>query len=110
MALEAHVPVIPVAMVGTFEAQPTGSVLPRLRRIGVRFGEPLDLSRYYGMADDRFVLRSISDEIMYDLMQLSGQTYSDVYAAVAKHQAKAKPSAEPDGSGDRDSSPAEQQA
>ncbi len=60
--------------------------MPRLRRIGVRFGKPLDLSRYYGMAEDRFVLRSVTDEIMYDLMQLSGQRYSDIYAAAAKKQ------------------------
>lgn len=86
MALEGQVPVIPVAMIGTFEAQPTGHILPRLRRIGVRFGEQLDLSRYYGMSEDRFVLRSVSDEIMYDLMQLSGQKYSDIYAVVAKEQ------------------------
>ncbi len=88
MALEAEVVVIPVAMIGTYEAQPTGHVLPRLRRIGVRFGKPLDLSRYYGMAEDRFVLRSVTDEIMYDLMQLSGQRYSDIYAAAAKKQLK----------------------
>ena len=88
MALEAEVVVIPVAMIGTYEAQPTGHVLPRLRRIGVRFGKPLDLSRYYGMAEDRFVLRSVTDEIMYDLMQLSGQSYSDIYAAAAKKKLK----------------------
>jgi 1-acyl-sn-glycerol-3-phosphate acyltransferase len=88
MALHAEVPVIPVAMVGTFEAQPTGQLKPSLRRIGVRFGKPIDLSRYYGMADDRFVLRSATDEMMYDLMQLAGQTYQDIYATQAKEQAR----------------------
>lgn len=89
MALHAQVPVIPVAMIGTYEAQPTGRVRPSLRRIGVRLGAPIDLSRYYGMADDRFVLRSATDEIMYDLMELTGQTYADMYANVAKEQLKA---------------------
>jgi 1-acyl-sn-glycerol-3-phosphate acyltransferase len=85
MALEAGVPVIPVAMVGTEIIQPTGRVLPRLRpRPGVRFGRPLDFSRYEGMAGDRFVERSMTDEIMYELMQLSGQEYVDVYAAKVK--------------------------
>ncbi|MFN8125822.1 MAG: lysophospholipid acyltransferase family protein [Candidatus Nanopelagicales bacterium] len=88
MALHAEVPVIPVAMIGTFEAQPTGQIKPQLRRIGVRIGAPIDFSRYYGMAEDRFVLRSATDEMMYDLMQLSGQTYQDTYATVAKQQAK----------------------
>jgi 1-acyl-sn-glycerol-3-phosphate acyltransferase len=85
MALEAGVPVIPVAMINTDKIQPTGRRLPKLRpRPGVRFGQPLDFSRYEGMAGDRFVERSLTDEIMYELMQLSGQEYVDVYAAKVK--------------------------
>jgi 1-acyl-sn-glycerol-3-phosphate acyltransferase len=85
MALEAGVPVIPVAMIGTDIIQPTGRLLPKLRpRPGVRFGKPLDFSRYAGLAGDRFVERSMTDEIMYELMQLSGQEYVDVYAAKVK--------------------------
>ena len=53
----------------------------------MRFGKPLDFSRYEGMEDDRFVLRSITDEIMYEIMELSGQEYVDVYASKAKEQA-----------------------
>jgi 1-acyl-sn-glycerol-3-phosphate acyltransferase len=89
MALHAKVPVIPIAMIGTFEAQPTGQIRPDLRRIGVRVGKPMDFSRFYEMSEDRFVLRSVTDEIMYELMQLSGQSYSDLYATTAKQEAKA---------------------
>lgn len=84
MALEAQAPVIPVAMIGTYEIQPPGRVRPSIRRVGVRFGEPLDFSRYDGMESDRFVLRSVTDEIMYALMELSGQEYVDMYATRAK--------------------------
>ena len=84
MALEAGVPVIPVAMVNTDVVQPTGRVIPKLGRVGVKIGEPLDFSRYAGMQGDRFVLRSITDEIMYELMLLSGQEYVDTYATKAK--------------------------
>jgi 1-acyl-sn-glycerol-3-phosphate acyltransferase len=84
MALEAGVPVIPVAMINTFDIQPPGKILPRIMRVGIRIGEPLDFSRYDGMSGDRFVLRSITDEIMYELMQLSGQEYVDTYATKAK--------------------------
>lgn len=84
MALEARVPVVPVAMVGTDKANPIGSKMWRPHRISMRFGEPLDFSRYYGLEGDRFVERSITDEIMYALMELSGQEYVDVYAAKAK--------------------------
>ncbi len=86
MALEAGVPVIPVAMINTDKAQPTGKKIPTLVRIGVRIGEPLDFSRYEGMEGDRFVLRSITDEIMYALMELSGQEYVDMYATAMKER------------------------
>jgi 1-acyl-sn-glycerol-3-phosphate acyltransferase len=97
MALEAGVPVIPVAMIGTFEVQPQGKLMPRIKRVGVRFGEPLDFSRYAGLEDDRFVLRSMTDEIMYELMLLSKQEYVDVYAAKAKAELAAarKPAVPP---------------
>jgi 1-acyl-sn-glycerol-3-phosphate acyltransferase len=84
LALEAKVPVLPVAMIGTDKAQPTGKRLPRIMRIGIRIGRPLSFSRYEGMEDDRFVLRSITDEIMYELMLLSGQEYVDEYATSMK--------------------------
>lgn len=84
MALEGRVNVVPVAMIGTYEIQPPGRVLPRLRRVGIRLGAPLDFSRYDGLADDRFILRSVTDEIMYELMSLSGQEYVDMYATRAK--------------------------
>ena len=84
MALEAGVPVIPVAMIDTDKAQPTGKVIPKVMRVGVRIGKPLDFSRYKGMEDDRFVLRSITDEVMYALMELSGQEYVDMYAGSMK--------------------------
>jgi 1-acyl-sn-glycerol-3-phosphate acyltransferase len=86
MALEARVPVLPVAMVGTDKVQPTGQKIPRLGRVGVLIGEPLDLTPYYGREDDRAVLRSITDQIMRDLTRLSGQEYVDIYAATMKEQ------------------------
>lgn len=84
MALEADVPVIPVAMIDTDKIQPIGSKVPRIMRVGIKIGAPLDFSRYAGMENDRFVLRSMADEIMYELMELSGQEYVDMYAARAK--------------------------
>jgi 1-acyl-sn-glycerol-3-phosphate acyltransferase len=89
MALEAHAVVIPVAMIDTEKIQPPGKVIPRVGRVGIRFGKPLDFSRYEGLEGDRFVLRSITDEIMYELMELSGQEYVDIYATRAKAMAKA---------------------
>jgi 1-acyl-sn-glycerol-3-phosphate acyltransferase len=86
MALESGVPVIPVAMIGTHKVQPPGKLIPRFGKVGVVIGKPLDFSRYEGMATDRFVLRSVTDEIMYELMVLSGQEYVDIYAATMKER------------------------
>jgi 1-acyl-sn-glycerol-3-phosphate acyltransferase len=86
MALEAGVPVIPVAMIDTNKVQPIGRKVPKIGRVGVVIGRPLDFSRYEGMADDRFVQRSVTDEIMYELMKISGQEYADIYAATMKER------------------------
>lgn len=89
LALQARVPVVPCAMVGTFEFQPPGSIRPRLSvRPGVRFGEPLDFSRYYGLETDRIVLRAVTDEIMYAIMKLADQEYVDQYAKRTKVRGK----------------------
>ncbi|MEU9630346.1 lysophospholipid acyltransferase family protein [Streptomyces luteogriseus] len=84
MALKAGVPVIPCAMIGTFEAQPPGKVIPHIRRVAIRFGEPLDFSRYAGMENEKAILRAVTDEIMYAILSLSEQEYVDRYAAVVK--------------------------
>ncbi|WP_128430461.1 lysophospholipid acyltransferase family protein [Streptomyces cyaneus] len=84
MALKAGVPVIPCAMIGTFEAQPPGKVIPNLHPVTIRFGKPLDFSRYAGMENEKAILRAVTDEIMYAILSLSEQEYVDQYAAVAK--------------------------
>jgi len=89
MALQAGVPVIPCAMVGTFELQPPGRKLPRLGRVTIRFGKPLEFSRYAGIAQERTALRAVTDEIMHEILQLSGQEYVDLYARDAKAQQQA---------------------
>jgi 1-acyl-sn-glycerol-3-phosphate acyltransferase len=84
LALETGVPVIPCAVVGTDVVAPPGKKFGSFTRPIVRYGEPLDFSRYEGLENDRFILRSITDEIMYEIMRLSGQEYVDMYAAKAK--------------------------
>ena len=86
MVLEAHVPVIPVAVVGTDEVMPLGAKLPKVKKVSVVIGEPMDFSRFEGLENDRFVLRSITDEIVYRINELSGQEYVDVYASTVRNQ------------------------
>nr|WP_203721384.1 lysophospholipid acyltransferase family protein [Streptomyces coelicoflavus] len=84
MALRAGVPVVPCAMIGTFEAQPPGRKIPKLHPVVIRFGEPLDFCRYAGMEGEKAVLRAVTDEIVYAILSLSGQEYVDRYAADVK--------------------------
>ncbi len=84
LALEAKVPVVPVAVIGTDVVAPPGKKFGRWHSPHIRFGAPLDFSRYEGMEGDRYILRAITDEIMYEIMELSGQEYVDVYATKGK--------------------------
>jgi len=88
LALETGVPVIPVAVVGTDEIAPPGKKFGSFTRPMVRFGKPLDFERYEGLENDRYILRSVTDEIMYEIMRLSGQEYVDMYATRAKDEQK----------------------
>ena len=84
LALETGVPVIPVAMIGTDVVNPPGTNMLRFGRVTVRFGEPMDFSRFDGLAGNRFIERAVTDEVIYELMGLSGQEYVDIYAASMK--------------------------
>lgn len=84
LALASGAVVIPCGVIGTEEVMPKDAKFPRLtgrRRVLLRFGRPLDFSRYRGQERDRYVLRSVADEIMFEIMQLSGQQYKDEYAS-----------------------------
>jgi 1-acyl-sn-glycerol-3-phosphate acyltransferase len=84
LALESGAPVVPVAHLNTDEIQPTGRLIPRIRRVRMRIGAPLDFSRYAGRLGDRPTERAVTDEIMYELMELSGREYVNVYAQSLK--------------------------
>ncbi len=86
MILESQVPVVPVAMIDTDKVQPLGSKYPKIHRVGVKFGKPLDFSRFAGMEGERAVLRSVTDQIIYRIKDLSGQRYEDVYASTIRNR------------------------
>ena len=86
MVLESGVPVVPVAMIDTEKVMPIGAKWPKMRRPGIIIGKPLDFSRFQGMEGDRFILRAVTDEIIYELAGLSGQQYEDVYASSVREK------------------------
>jgi 1-acyl-sn-glycerol-3-phosphate acyltransferase len=95
LALQTGVPVIPVAMIGTNVVNPPGTSMLRFGRVTVRFGKPMDFSRFEGLAGNRFIERAVIDEVIYELMGLSGQEYVDIYAASLKNGDGPDPSESP---------------
>ncbi|MCO1582484.1 MULTISPECIES: lysophospholipid acyltransferase family protein [unclassified Crossiella] len=79
LALTSGAPVIPVGLIGTDRLQPVGKKIPRIRPVTIHFGKPLEFNRYDGMNESLPILRSVTDEIMYQIMELSGQEYVDRY-------------------------------
>lgn len=79
LALELRVPVVPVAMKGTFEAKPKGGKLKLFTPTAAIVGPPLDFSAHWGKQDDKAVCRQVTDEVMRAIQRLSGQEYVDAY-------------------------------
>jgi len=81
LALRTGAPIVPVGMIGTDEIQATDAKLPRFfRKVTIRFGNPIPLAHYVGRQDERIVLRQITDEVMFEIQELSGYEYVDTYA------------------------------
>lgn len=77
LAIESGAPIVPVAMFNTDKIQPTGTVMPKVKRVGMTFGEPM---YFDGDPKDPAHLRRCADQIMKRLQELSGQEYVDEYA------------------------------
>lgn len=93
IALETRVPVVPVGITGTYDALPSGRSRPQVANVSVAFGKPLTFERFYDAPfDQNFLLRAITDRIMYEIMRLTGQVYVDEYGERAKSRRTAKPS------------------
>lgn len=83
LALAAGVPVIPVAVANTGPVR-TRLGIPWIWKPRVVIGRPHDFGAYAGLAEDRDTLRWVTDEVMADIQQLSGQTYVDAYGTSVK--------------------------
>ncbi len=85
LAIESGAPIIPVAMFNTEKIQPTGTVVPKVMRVEMIFGEPM---YFEGDSTDLLYLRDVTDKIMATIQSLSGQEYVDTYATKAKKSAE----------------------
>ncbi|MDO5499357.1 MAG: lysophospholipid acyltransferase family protein [Propionibacteriaceae bacterium] len=87
LALAAGVPIVPTAVINTDLIAPRDKLFGRVVTPIVAFGAPLDFSRHAAAQADRLVLRSVTDEVMYAIMEMSGQEYVDEYATAAREAA-----------------------
>ncbi len=79
LALTAGVPVVPVGLSGTEDIQPVGAKRPRLAKVTIRFGEPLDFAgRFDGVPLGR-ARRAATDEIMAAIRALTDQEVAGTY-------------------------------
>jgi 1-acyl-sn-glycerol-3-phosphate acyltransferase len=86
MAIDSGAPIIPVAMFNTAEIQPTGQVVPKVRRVEMVFGEPM---YFTGDSTDQAVLRAATNQLMEKIAELSKQEYvPNMYASEAKDAIK----------------------
>ncbi len=80
LSLRTGTPIVPVGLIGTDEVQPVDKRMPRLfRRVTVRFGEPLDPERLRDREPEQLAFRELTDEVMYEIAELSGYEYVDTY-------------------------------
>ena len=79
LAMTSGAPVVPVALVGTEKLQPVGSRLPRITKVAVQFGAPIDFGeRFDGVPAGR-ARREATDEIMAAVHAMSGQELAGRY-------------------------------
>ena len=81
LAIDSGAPIIPVAMFNTEKIQPTGTLMPKVMRVEMIFGEPM---YFEGDSADLLFLREVTDKIMSAIQEISGQEYVDAYATKAK--------------------------
>ncbi|MFM7069335.1 MAG: lysophospholipid acyltransferase family protein, partial [Actinomycetes bacterium] len=92
LALRTGAPIVPTAVIGTDEVQPVDATIPKFfKRVHIRFGRPIAVDRYRGRPDDRMLLRQITDEVMFEICNLSGQEYVNTYATSSTSAEPSKP-------------------
>jgi 1-acyl-sn-glycerol-3-phosphate acyltransferase len=81
LAIRTGYPIYPVGITGTADIQPPDAKVPKpFRSCAIQVGDAIDPGRYAARGDDHLVYRQLIDEVMYEIRELTGQPYRDVYA------------------------------
>jgi 1-acyl-sn-glycerol-3-phosphate acyltransferase len=100
LAMRTGAPLVPVGIRGTRDIQPPGARAPRpFKSCEFHIGRPIDPEHYVGRSDERLALRQVTDEVMYEVCQLSGQEYVDDYAGSGRSSEPATAGAGAGGNG-----------
>jgi 1-acyl-sn-glycerol-3-phosphate acyltransferase len=87
IALRTGAPIVPVGIIGTDRIQPPGAKIPRLGRLTIRVGKPLDLADAKALGKPALIRRAITDQVIEEIGKLSGQEYRHAYASDVKEAA-----------------------
>lgn len=81
LAMTVDCPIFPVGIIGTDQIQPPDAALPKIRRsCRIQIGRPVVPDRYRGRSAEHLAWRSMIDEVMFEIREMTGQDYRDVYA------------------------------
>jgi len=87
LAMKIGCPIFPVGIVGTDVIQPCDAKVPKLRKeCTITIGRPVRPGRYAGRGAEHVAWRSMMDEVMYEIREMTGQTYRDVYAGQSESE------------------------
>ena len=81
LALKLGCPIYPVGVIGTSEIQPPDAKFPKIRKeCTIKIGRPIRVERYRNRGEEHMLLRQITDELMFEIRELTGQEYRNTYA------------------------------
>ena len=81
LAMQTDCPIFPVGITGTDGIQPIDAKLPKLRKeCTIAIGRPVDPARYRRGMPEHLAWRSMIDEVMFEIRDLTGQRYHNCYS------------------------------
>jgi 1-acyl-sn-glycerol-3-phosphate acyltransferase len=87
LSMATGAPIYPVGIVGTDKVQPVNAKLPKLRTsCSITIGRPIRPERYVGRGPEHLAWRSMIDEVMYEIREMTGQVYVNAYSGATEDE------------------------
>jgi 1-acyl-sn-glycerol-3-phosphate acyltransferase len=81
LSMETGAPIYPVGITGTDLIQPPGAKFPKpFTQCRIEIGRPIRPERYADRTEPHLAWRSMIDEVMFEIREMTGQEYRNRYA------------------------------